>query len=139
MESLPLQGIRILDLSRLLPGPYLTQLLADLGAEVIKVESPLAGDYSRLAPPEMGLGGLFESVNRGKKSLAVNFRNARGRHTEDPAHPRDWDAADKGRRLDHIWATPDISNAGHGSRILRAVRGWEKPSDHAPVFASFDL
>ncbi|WP_428926764.1 exodeoxyribonuclease III [Marinibacterium sp. SX1] len=51
----------------------------------------------------------------------------------------DWDAADKGRRLDHVWATPDISNAGHGSRILRAVRGWEKPSDHAPVFASFDL
>ena len=52
---------------------------------------------------------------------------------------RDWDAADKGRRLDHIWATPDISNAGHSSRILRDVRGWEKPSDHAPVFASFDL
>lgn len=52
---------------------------------------------------------------------------------------RDWDAADKGRRLDHIWATPDIANAAHGSRILRPVRGWEKPSDHAPVFASFDL
>ena len=50
-----------------------------------------------------------------------------------------WDDADKGRRLDHIWATADISNAGHGSRVLRAARGWEKPSDHAPVFASFDL
>ena len=52
---------------------------------------------------------------------------------------RDWDAADKGRRLDHIWATPDIANAGHGSRVLRPVRGWEQPSDHVPVFASFDL
>jgi exodeoxyribonuclease-3 len=52
---------------------------------------------------------------------------------------RDWDAADKGRRLDHVWATPDISNAAHGSRVLRAVRGWDKPSDHAPVFATFDL
>ena len=52
---------------------------------------------------------------------------------------RDWDAADKGRRLDHVWATPDIAGAAHGSRILRAVRGWEKPSDHAPVFATFDL
>ncbi len=52
---------------------------------------------------------------------------------------RDWDAADRGRRLDHVWATPDIATAGHGSRILRHVRGWEKPSDHAPVFASFDL
>ncbi len=52
---------------------------------------------------------------------------------------RDWDAADKGRRLDHVWATPDIATAGHSSRILRTARGWEKPSDHAPVFASFDL
>lgn len=52
---------------------------------------------------------------------------------------RDWDAADKGRRLDHIWATPDIAGAGHGSRILRAVRGWEQPSDHVPVLASVDL
>ncbi len=52
---------------------------------------------------------------------------------------RDWSAADKGRRLDHIWATGDISNAGHDSRVLRDARGWEKPSDHAPVFATFDL
>jgi len=52
---------------------------------------------------------------------------------------RDWDAADKGRRLDHVWATPDISNAAHGSRILRPVRGWDQPSDHVPVFATFDL
>ncbi len=52
---------------------------------------------------------------------------------------RDWDAADKGRRLDHVWASRDIAAAGHGSRVLRDVRGWEKPSDHAPVFATFDL
>jgi exodeoxyribonuclease-3 len=52
---------------------------------------------------------------------------------------RDWDTADKGRRLDHVWATPDIAGAAHSSRILRAARGWEKPSDHAPVFAEFDL
>ena len=52
---------------------------------------------------------------------------------------KDWDAADKGRRLDHVWATPDISNAAHSSRVLRDARGWEKPSDHAPVFATFDL
>jgi exodeoxyribonuclease-3 len=51
----------------------------------------------------------------------------------------DWEAADKGRRLDHIWASRDIAGAAHGSRILRAARGWEQPSDHAPVFASFDL
>ncbi len=52
---------------------------------------------------------------------------------------RDWDAADKGRRLDHVWATPDISGAAHSSCVLRHVRGWEKPSDHAPVLATFDL
>jgi exodeoxyribonuclease-3 len=51
----------------------------------------------------------------------------------------DWDAADKGRRLDHIWASRDIAGAAHGSRILRAARGWDGPSDHAPVFATFDL
>ena len=51
----------------------------------------------------------------------------------------DWDAADKGRRLDHVWASPDIAGSAGGSRILRHVRGWEKPSDHAPVFATFDL
>jgi len=50
-----------------------------------------------------------------------------------------WDAADKGRRLDHVWASSDIANAAHGSRVLRAARGWDKPSDHAPVFATFDL
>jgi exodeoxyribonuclease-3 len=51
----------------------------------------------------------------------------------------DWEAADKGRRLDHVWASKDIAAAGHGSRVLRTARGWEQPSDHAPVFASFDL
>lgn len=51
----------------------------------------------------------------------------------------DWDAADKGRRLDHVWASRDIAQSAHGSRVLRDVRGWPQPSDHAPVFASFDL
>lgn len=51
----------------------------------------------------------------------------------------DWDGADKGRRLDHIWASADIANAASGSRILRAARGWTQPSDHVPVFATFDL
>ncbi|MDB6452540.1 exodeoxyribonuclease III [Falsirhodobacter sp. 20TX0035] len=51
----------------------------------------------------------------------------------------DWNAADKGRRLDHVWATRDIAAAAHSSRVLRPVRGWEQPSDHVPVFATFDL
>ena len=48
---LALEGIRVLDLSRLLPGPYCTMLLADFGAEVIKIEEPKLGDYSRTFPP----------------------------------------------------------------------------------------
>ena len=75
----PLAGIRVLDLSRLLPGPYCSLLLADMGAEVIKVETPLAGDYARMAPAELGFGGVFEAVNRGKRSIAVDYRRPRGR------------------------------------------------------------
>jgi exodeoxyribonuclease-3 len=52
---------------------------------------------------------------------------------------QDWDAADRGRRLDHVWASRDIAAAAHGSRILRDARGWDRPSDHVPVFATFDL
>jgi exodeoxyribonuclease-3 len=51
----------------------------------------------------------------------------------------DWSNADKGRRLDHVWATPDIATAAHSSRILRDARGWTQPSDHVPVFATFDV
>ncbi len=82
----PLDGIRILDLSRLLPGPYATMLLADLGAEVVKIETPVLGDYMRVIPPFIEnpatgdvIGASFLMVNRNKKSLALNFRNARGR------------------------------------------------------------
>lgn len=81
-----LEGIRVLDLSRLLPGPYGTMLLADLGAEVIKIESPGLGDYIRVIPPfiqDPETGALtsapFLMVNRNKKSVALNFRNRRGR------------------------------------------------------------
>lgn len=49
----------------------------------------------------------------------------------------DWAAADKGRRLDHIWATPDLAARSGASRVARHARGWEQPSDHAPVFAEF--
>ena len=52
---------------------------------------------------------------------------------------RDWNTADKGRRLDHVWATGDIAGAAHSSRVLRDARGWDTPSDHVPVFATFDL
>jgi crotonobetainyl-CoA:carnitine CoA-transferase CaiB-like acyl-CoA transferase len=74
-----LDGVRILDLSRLLPGPYCTRLLADLGAEVIKVEEPGRGDYIRsLAPFENGVSIAFELLNHGKKSIALNLETEQG-------------------------------------------------------------
>ncbi|HJV50355.1 MAG TPA: CaiB/BaiF CoA-transferase family protein [Noviherbaspirillum sp.] len=66
-----LSGIRILDLTRLLPGPFCTLYLAQLGAEVIKVEEPQGGDYARLLSPE-----LFALVNRGKQSVTLDLRCA---------------------------------------------------------------
>lgn len=75
----PLRAIRVLDLSRLVPGPYCSLLLAQLGADVIKVETPLAGDYARMAPAAAGFGGVFEALNRGKRSLALDYRRRGGR------------------------------------------------------------
>lgn len=73
-----LQGIRVLDLSRLLPGPFLTMVLADLGADVVKVEDPRVGDYLRAFPPAKGgVAGRFLAVNRGKRSLALDLKDAR--------------------------------------------------------------
>ncbi len=74
MMSGPLD-IEVLDLSRLLPGPYCSMILADFGARVLKVEDTLRGDYFRT----MGLAGGFETVNRGKKSLALDLKDPRGR------------------------------------------------------------
>ena len=73
--------MRVLDLSRLLPGPYCSRILADYGFEVIKIEPPGGGDWSRYVPPldpENGQGLLFNAVNRGKKSLTVNLKTDEG-------------------------------------------------------------
>lgn len=75
-----LEGIKILDLSWTAPGPYCSMLLADLGAEVIKVEEPRRGDYARLVPPFIGKeSALFLSLNRNKKSITLNLRSDKGR------------------------------------------------------------
>lgn len=75
-----LTGIRVLDLTRLLPGPYCSMMLADFGAEVIKIEEPLQGDYARsFTPMQNGFGYWHLQLNRNKKSLAVNLKTEEGR------------------------------------------------------------
>jgi alpha-methylacyl-CoA racemase len=79
--SQPLSGIHILDLSRLLPGAYASQMLADFGADVIKVEEPGTGDYGRFMPPH-GPGGMslyFLAINRNKRSITLNLKLQQGR------------------------------------------------------------
>jgi alpha-methylacyl-CoA racemase len=83
--SLPLEGIRVLDLSRLLPGGFCSLLLADFGADVLKVEDTGMGDYIRWSPPyydgahESARSALFLSLNRNKRSIRLDLKHERGR------------------------------------------------------------
>jgi alpha-methylacyl-CoA racemase len=77
---MPLTGIRVLDLTRLLPGPFCTMLLGDMGADVVKVEEPGGGDYLRWTPPLAdGQGVLFNAINRNKRSITLNLKSPAGR------------------------------------------------------------
>lgn len=72
---LPLKGLKILDFSTLLPGPYATQLLADMGAEVLRIEAPKRPDLLKMMPPMVGnVSAAHASINRNKKSLALDLK-----------------------------------------------------------------
>ncbi len=80
MSPLPLSGIRVLDLSHLLPGPLCTLMLADLGAEILKIEKDPHGDLNRQIPPfSHGLSSYFMMLNRNKKSLTLDLKSDAGR------------------------------------------------------------
>ncbi|MFM7207246.1 MAG: CaiB/BaiF CoA transferase family protein [Planctomycetaceae bacterium] len=83
MSTAPLSGIRVLDLTRVLAGPFCTMVLADLGAEVVKIERPGVGDDARQFGPFLpsGESGYFASVNRGKKSLVLDLKDPTDRAT----------------------------------------------------------
>ncbi len=86
MPSLPLQGVRILDFTRVLAGPFCSMMLADLGADVIKIESPQIGDETRAwGAPWVGdskdrISAYFASVNRNKRSMTLNLKNPHAQH-----------------------------------------------------------
>lgn len=76
----PLIGIKIIDLTRVLSGPFATMMLADLGAEVIKVESPEGDDTRQVGPPyHNGWSAYFLSINRNKKSMVLNLKTKKGK------------------------------------------------------------
>jgi crotonobetainyl-CoA:carnitine CoA-transferase CaiB-like acyl-CoA transferase len=76
----PLEGIRILDLTRLIPGPFASMVLCDLGAQVDKIEDPGAGDYLRYVPPQRaGAAIAFHALNRGKRSAVLDLKKPEGR------------------------------------------------------------
>ena len=76
----PLEGIRVLDLSWVLSGPFATMVLADLGADVIKVERPLYGDRARGTAPFLNdYSSYFMSVNRGKQSVTIDLTHPKGK------------------------------------------------------------
>jgi CoA:oxalate CoA-transferase len=78
--SKPLEGVRVLDLTRVLAGPYCTMMLSDLGAEIIKVEVPGTGDDSRaFGPFRNGTSLYFITINRGKESIAINLKTEAGK------------------------------------------------------------
>lgn len=78
--NLPLEGIKVLDLSTMLPGPFCTMILADFGAEVIKVEAVKGGDLFRGGVPKIeDTGGAFFQVNRNKKSITLNLKSDEGK------------------------------------------------------------
>jgi alpha-methylacyl-CoA racemase len=83
--ALPLEGIRVLDLSRLLPGGFCSLLLADFGADVVKVEDTGMGDYVRWSPPyyegaeDSAKGALFLALNRNKRSIRIDLKTDGGR------------------------------------------------------------
>lgn len=111
----PLEGVRILDLTRLLPGAFATALLADLGADVLKVEQPGIGDPMRAYDPRLGDSSAFSWVaDRNKRSIALNLRDPRG---VEAIHrlARDADAVIEGFR-------PGVAERlGVGYEALRAV------------------
>ena len=135
----PLEGIRVIELARILAGPWAGQTLADLGAEVIKVESPEGDDTRQWGPPFIEREGdtsaaYFHATNRGKKSVTVDFRTAEGQETVRRL------VADVGEdRL--VLPAPGTAQAEHAlasdargldrEKQVRALRGGDVGQGHA--------
>jgi len=136
----PLDGIRILDFTRYQQGPYATTMLADMGAEVLKVEAPRGGDYGRrlLTGPD-GFSGFFEALNRGKKSLCIDLRVPDGRDLA-LALGADCDVIVENFRvgtMDRWGLGYEAFEAGNERVIYASATGWG-PAGELSTAPSFD-
>lgn len=139
-----LDGVRIVDLTQMLAGPYCTMLLADQGAEVIKVE-PLDGDHTRIIGPYhaddrlKAFGGYFASVNRNKKSIAIDLKQAQGRDLV----LRLCDNADavvenyRGGVMDRLGLSYETLRARNPRLVYATIRGFGDPRTGRSPYADF--
>lgn len=118
LEDFPLNGIRIMDLTRIVAGPYCTMILGDLGAEIIKIERPGTGDEARKwGPPFIGNStetSYFISLNRNKKSICVNMKSEKGRNLL-------YDMADKSDVLVENYVPGKLSEIGLGYEDFKKI------------------
>ena len=123
----PLEGVRVLDLTRLLPGPFASLVLADLGATVDKLEDPFPGDYLRQMPPAVdGQGAAWQSLNRDKRSLVIDLKTADGVATLRHLVPH-YDVLLEGFRpgvLDRLGVGHAALRALHPGLIVCAITGY---------------
>lgn len=123
----PLEGVRVLDLTRLLPGPFASLVLADLGAVVDKLEDPFPGDYLRQMPPSVdGQGAAWQALNRDKRSLVIDLKSPEGAETLRRIIPR-YDVLLEGFRpgvLDRLGVGHAALRALHPGLVVCAISGY---------------
>ncbi len=129
----PLAGIFIVDLTRVLAGPYCTMVLADLGARVVKVESPAGDDARSIGPFVNGVSAYFASLNRGKQSIALDLKAAADRAIFDALVARADVLIENFRpgvmqRLGYGW---EVLAAKHPSLVMASVSGFGQTGPYA--------
>jgi hypothetical protein len=118
----PLAGLRVLDLTWVLSGPYAAMTLCDLGAEVIKVERPPYGDIARTTGPFLGEeSAYFISINRGKGSVSLDLRSPEGKEVCSGVQLSNPTGDNRGQALDHLIPEEHLVNVAH-------VQGVDEPA-----------
>jgi crotonobetainyl-CoA:carnitine CoA-transferase CaiB-like acyl-CoA transferase len=142
LRHLPLDGVRIIDLTTVVSGPYATLLLADLGADVVKVESP-AGDIARDLGPRVheGMAGVFLNCNRNKRSVVIDLTTDDGRRALKALA----DGADvfvtnmRPSALTKCGADAETLRAGHPQLVYCSIRGFGSGGPYADLLAYDDI